>query len=180
LTLRHSRSVVIAVLAFLVAAWQAYIANDTEKRTLRAYVGIVDHHIENVALDGAPHVQVMIKNFGSTPASNVTYWIASKFDRYPKPIDLPVQPFKPDKVVLFPTDGFTATFDIGALNKVDMAGLNEGSRRLYVYGEIDYRDAFEARWCTRFRLIYGSQQMLKIGRMALAENGKEIEEHCQN
>jgi hypothetical protein len=157
---------------------QAVTADDTEKRSLRAYVGVFTHKIQNVAIKGAPHVEIAIKNFGNTPATNVVYWIFSKFDNYPDPTTLAIQDFRPDKIVLFPTDGFTTTFDIGALDQIDMDGL-ANSRWLYAYGEIDYLDAFEKKRCTKFRLMYGGQ-LLKLERMAIAGNGNEIDKACQS
>jgi hypothetical protein len=169
---------VLAYCAFRTAQEQVGISRDTEIRQLRAYVGVLDHKIQDVALNSAPRVQISIKNFGSTPATNVTYWVFSKFDSYPTPVDLPTQVFKSDRFILFPADGFTPTFDIGALNQTDITQLGE-SRWLYAYGEIDYLDAFEKNRCTKFRLMYGGP-LLKIGRMAIAGSGNEIDRDCQN
>jgi hypothetical protein len=63
-------ALVIAVLAFLAAAWQAYVANDSEKRQLRAYIGV--HQVGYMGLEDNDPIGVGFNfiNHGQTPAQN--------------------------------------------------------------------------------------------------------------
>jgi hypothetical protein len=85
-----------------------------------------------------------------------------------------VKPFRTEKIVVFPSDKFSPSFQVGqALNAADMAGLRSGERRLYVYGHIRYEDVFGVVRNTKFRLMYGSAENLKIGRLVWADDGNE-------
>lgn len=139
------------------------------ERQLRAYVGIAAHAIENVADGSVPKVTLVFKNFGQTPAKDIRYWLNSKFGEFP------AQPFKPEKFILFPTDVFSAFWTIGKLNAADMEGLKTGQRLLYVYGEITYLDAFNNKRWTKFRLFYGGDALMSIGRLGYAAEGNDAE-----
>jgi hypothetical protein len=76
-------------------------STDTEHRQLRAYVGVEDHKISGIAIGERPHLEVVIKNFCQTPASEVSYWVASIIDTARKPSRLSAAPFGGEGV-LFP------------------------------------------------------------------------------
>jgi hypothetical protein len=113
------------LLATSVAAYftgrQWLTADDQERRSLRAYIGVSDQQIHNVAINQRPRIQVKLKNFGQTPATEATYWIQSRFDTYPTPVELPEQPFRRERVAIFPQDMIGPAFDVDApLTAVDM------------------------------------------------------------
>src|SRR5208283_5251439 len=62
-------AVFIAVLAFLAAAWQGFISNDTERRQLRAYVGVDQAGLMGLEDSGPIRVGFYFTNHGQTPAS---------------------------------------------------------------------------------------------------------------
>jgi hypothetical protein len=79
-------AVAIAILAFLAAAWQGYVANDTEKRTLRAYILFESGKVE------AGQLTIKIKNSGTTPAYSVVCKLSDDWNGakgWPKFYDCP-------------------------------------------------------------------------------------------
>jgi hypothetical protein len=67
---RHFLLKVIGLFA-TAASRQASIAEDTEKRQLRAYVGTVPGDIENFGDMAKQRFVLTVRNFGETPAYNV-------------------------------------------------------------------------------------------------------------
>ncbi len=153
---------------------------DHEQRSLRAYVGVAGHTLVNVTKGQRPHSEIIIKNFGQTPASNFSYWINSTIDTAQSPTKLAEKPFSDDNV-LFPTDGSTLISEFAdPLTDTDMADISRGSAMLYVYGQIKYHDAFGERRCTKFRLMFGGDILthLTTPRLAIAPEGNEIDKNC--
>jgi hypothetical protein len=156
------------------ARYQLAVAQDTENRSLRAYIGISDHKIEDVS-GSNPILRVVIKNFGLTTATNVQYWITSHLDDYPNPTHLTPEPFRPDISVMFPGSVDSPSFSFTKLEEMDTKGINDGTKPLYVYGAIKYTDAFLCHRVTEFRLMY-MKPSLTEGRMAWAPAGNEVSE----
>jgi hypothetical protein len=139
------------------ATRQAMIAEDTEQRQLRAYVGVEDHKLSNVGSGQRPHWEITIKNFGQTPATGVSYRVASVIDYSQSPTKLSEKPFE-GSGILFPGDRMTPTNDVtNPLTPVDMTGISSGNTLFHVYGQVKYRDAFGERRCTKFRLMFGGE-----------------------
>jgi hypothetical protein len=108
---KHTRleitAVVIAVLAFLAAAWQGYIANDTEKRQLRAYVGVHQNGLMGLENSDPIGVGFDFINHGQTPAQKFHFIGIIDLLPYPLPqgyvlADAPTRP--PQDGVVFPNE----------------------------------------------------------------------------
>ena len=169
-----SASLVVSFCALLVTSFQLFTIRRNAQRQMRAYLGVLDHKISDVAEGQRPRLQISVKNFGQTPARKVQYWLHSKLDEYPLQNNLPERPFRSERIVLFPTDGTTPTFELAdPFNAADMAGLQSGNRRLYVYGQIRYTDAFDHDRNTYFRLMYGGSLNMSLGRLVWAETGND-------
>lgn len=145
---------------------------DQEQRQLRAYIGILDHKIENLAVGQTPSITLIFKNFGATPARNIKYWAESHLDQFS------AKDFKPDRLVLFPSDVFSATWTTNPFDEKDIDNLKKGETTLFVYGEIDYLDAFNCERDTKFRLIY-TGDLLRVGRLGWAPQGNDVEALCR-
>jgi hypothetical protein len=163
----------LATMALFWATWRLVKGADkTAECQLRAYVGIADHKLSGFAENQIPKIILHIKNFGQTPARKLQYWAASGFASYPLNTQLPLQSFRPETISIFPSDNFSPVITLAQpLNSADMAGLQSGNRRLYVYGHIKYEDVFGQTRNTGFRLMYGGADNLSIGRMLWAEAG---------
>lgn len=162
-------------------------SHNTAEQQLRAYVGVSNHDIAN--FDAADHkaenidvgqnlqIAVVFENFGQTPAHGVQYWLLSQFTKQPfcgdgSPLS---EKLREEKIIVFPGDGFRQYLHIGPLSQDDMAGLKSEARRLYVYGEVVYQDAFDKKRMTKFRLALGGEEALKLKRLAWCEKGNDAD-----
>jgi hypothetical protein len=165
------------------ALHSAAIAEASERRQLRAYVFIEDSELRKFGSTEAPEGDVIIKNYGRTPASAMTVWVAVKgADDFTKvsfpraPADLPItrMAFGPGGEMHWP-----APFS-RALNQAEIDSIKQGKGALFIYGEIRYRDAFDCSHFTKFRLIYGGNAGARPeGDMAIANDGNETDRNCE-
>lgn len=148
--------IAIGAVAAAAAAYFAYdqgtVSSDTEHRQLRAYLGIVplSDKQEDVG-------RVALKNFGLTPASNVTIFGESK------PIEGPFFGESLEKSiteidikakfsqVVFPSDSVAWEFgpDSSINSKKTVWGTMPNAA-FYTYGRLDYEDVFGQQHHTRF------------------------------
>jgi hypothetical protein len=155
---------IVAALQFgaLVATVWVMILNG--RRQLRAYVlpeqsGILDGTMTNPpqpARAGVPGVGMLIKNFGQTPAYQVLSWfqIAVIYPRDEETLVIP-----PLQQAFSNTLGPSATFNKllwfnRPLTAPEITDIATGVRAIYLYGRIEYRDAFTKQRFTNFRLHY--------------------------
>jgi hypothetical protein len=73
----------------LFAFWQVSISRDTERRQLRAYIGVTTAPGQPIATDllppGRPIIQLAEKNYGLTPAYHVIQEMNTTVFSYPLP-----------------------------------------------------------------------------------------------
>jgi hypothetical protein len=136
---------------------QENLMRDTAQRQLRAYIGVSAASMSRDEHSGVPQAQVDFKNFGQTPAHDVTGWIDIVFDEYPLKGILPV----PDRInhgvdVLGPGQiTILAPPQKPPLPRASIGLLGSPKLTCYVYGEIRYKDVFGHEWTTQVRLLYG-------------------------
>jgi hypothetical protein len=152
----------IAIFTFVLAAstiglWIATIltlshSRETAERQLRAYVLGYLGHIRvaaswdgELALDGS----VVLKNFGQTPASDFQSWvIIDLLDSNERPFDR-IGNAVPGGVVA-PTCEVTLPLRFGPISNDDIRAIEDGSKRIFVWGSAQYFDAFKQRRYFRF------------------------------
>lgn len=139
--------------------WQT--ASDHEWRSLRAYVGVVipqDIAKHSMVPPATPNFSIAMKNFGQTPAYNVTQRTGFAIEKYPLPDDFgfafrPEQ-IRPVPVTIFPgaINGEGSEFPFPRPLTPDEASRIQGGRnwRLYIYGTLNYYDAFNKFHYTDF------------------------------
>jgi hypothetical protein len=139
------------------------LAEDTAKRQLRAYICMDTGEVEIRA--GQPIANVHFKNCGQTPAYDVYGWIGVEVRPHPLQSPLPVRDdiAKP-KTTVGPGVGFgypgRRKSKMFTPDELSMIG---GPRTtFYVYGRVDYRDAFGSYWYTNVRLIAGGEAGLRV------------------
>jgi hypothetical protein len=140
------------------------IMRDTAARELRAYVCMSEAMIE-FRQERAPEVQVHIKNCGKTPAYDVEMWIGVALGPYPGPITLspPPEGFKKSKSLLAPGEKPHAmVFRHPVMTEQQMSILGTSQLTMFVYGDIRYRDAFGKQRITRYRLMYGGVEPMRL------------------
>jgi hypothetical protein len=156
-------AVFFAGLAFVAALWQEWVARDTEKRQLRAYVSIKAVGEMTFVPGVVPHSDLMIKNFGSTPAIKVKQRSTIEKMSYPllgnlHMADTPTLDGD-STLTIFPTEEFPATTrskipftkdEIDAISN----GVDSG-HRFYIFANLTYIDIFGKPHWTHFCGMYG-------------------------
>jgi hypothetical protein len=136
-------------------------SEQTAERQLRAYVRVVYDHarytnIWNVGIQ--PRAGLTIENVGQTPARNVVIQASMRIADHPLTGPLPPEEIDEhtSRLVVHPRD----TFKFRAKLKEPMTAAQiesilreNAAQRIYVYGRVDYADAFgHPRWTT-YRLM---------------------------
>jgi hypothetical protein len=118
----------------------------TAKRQLRAYVNITDAKFHAVPGGYPPNIVLTLKNFGTTPARNVTFRKytflanpgAETFDRPRGPINIrDLAPTQANEQVILP--------------QVNHVLIGIGAFTLFFHGIVEYKDVFGASRYTEFR-----------------------------
>lgn len=143
-------------------------AEDTAERQLRAYVGIVlppadKLHITNRYSVTVPAIVALgIQNSGSTPAYKLIQKSGITIRPYPLPDDTDFtvpSTAPPYPMTLMPGTSDTAGIQITAQRPFtanEIAAITDGrTRRLYIWGTINYEDAFGLPHYTNFCMGIG-------------------------
>jgi len=134
--------------------------NETTQRQLRAYICVSTALLKFQRPD-VPEVQIHLKNFGQTPAYDVSGWIHMWIEEYPLSIALPEPPeaFPKSKEIMGPN---CVRIFVNAKNppiptqSLPLLGTVKGT--IFAYGEVRYKDAFGVERYTKYRLIYGGRE----------------------
>jgi hypothetical protein len=129
------------------------VAQDTAKRQLRAYVAVEIVGIRGFREGWKAGFTMLVRNQGQTPAYHVR--TAEKVDILPR--ELPENyefecPFDKGEIVINPHSHITtwASRD-NEFTRAEILELSErDDRRVYVFGVVQYTDAFEAKHRTRY------------------------------
>ena len=174
-------SIIAAIGAFVAACYaggayhqsrrQADIAQDQEHRQLRAYVYAIPS-VQNFVVGQYPYVQIELKNGGQTPAYNPSFMMAYT----PEPPNLsgplPSIPGQLSVPVFTPDGTGQFIYQDHTLNESMPDGLNRAvtqsefdaimtskSDNLYIWGRVEYLDAFGHVWHTNFCFTLGASQV---------------------
>ena len=145
------------------------------RQQLRAYL-LVESAARLGEHSDHPEFQVVVKNFGQTPAYGVRTWISVVPGERGGQVSLP----GPERGMVEASDaalGPGGTFELGKRYEIDWdpAKYDEflgGRVAMYVYGEVSYRDAFRKRRSTRFRAMYHAEHF-RTGGLSIAARGNE-------
>jgi hypothetical protein len=165
---------VVAFLQFIALIATVFVMRRTAKRQLRAYIGIAGIDIKKVTLNEKPVMTVLIKNFGQTPAYRVRHWVdcavvtkgTIKFDLEAKSFsgEATLNPSDTYSVVCVMLEPLTFEQVENILNDVD---------RLFLVGDIRYRDAFGHRRKTSFRQETAGRDIIAMGRVQPSKIGNK-------
>lgn len=168
---------VVAFLQFGALVWTIAVMIQNGRRQLRAYVIGESGTIGNVANPiplyagqvlpptGAeitntacgPVAYIQIKNSGQTPAYKVLHWGNICVREYPLTSNLPPIPILVLRNASVLGPGIYSTkylFLPKPLTAQEISDLRAGIAAIYVYGEIDYEDAFGKKRVTKYRLMH--------------------------
>lgn len=144
-------------------------ANDTAAKQLRAYVGIDETFFE---LTDKAYVTTVVKNYGATPASDVSTYAnviavqninGSTYTKLPPDFDFPDQlPNGPEaehsRVVshfmLQPQQHYRSRVPLSKPEPVREIDKGARDETLYIYGHVDYTDIYSRRWRNVFCFMY--------------------------
>jgi hypothetical protein len=162
--------VIYSLLTALIAGagiGATFIARDTEHRQLRAYLGIVipNPSTNNITPPTIPIVSLGIKNTGQTPAYRAVVLSCVQLGPYPLPEN---QDFSCPNVIAAgipqgPVTIFPGSLDsLGirvvmkrSLTQAEFDSIGDGSNnRFYIWGKIQYVDAFNSGHYTNFCFSY--------------------------
>jgi hypothetical protein len=156
------------------------------RRQLRAYVfpetfDLYDGATINPpqpAHAGEPMAVLVLKNSGQTPAYKVVSLAQFQI----------IEPIHENQLVIAPLiDKFSANLGPGTsirnsprlnrhLSPQEITDINSGAKGLYLYGRIDYRDAFKKKRFTTFRMRYlGQYPPTGPGILNFTEGGNQID-----
>jgi hypothetical protein len=113
----------------------------------------------------APEVQVHVKNCGKTPAYDLEMWIGVGLGPYPGPLTFsrPPEGFRKSKSLLAPGEKPHAmVFRHPVMTEQQMTILGTPQLTMFIYGDITYRDAFGKQRITRYRLMYGGTEPMRL------------------
>jgi hypothetical protein len=151
-------AIVVAVLAFIATAWQAWVANDSEKRQLRAYIGV--HQIGFQGLEDKNPIGFgfAFVNHGQTHALDFNLIGVIDLLPYPLPanLKLPSPPDRPSQDgIIFPNESNPMVGWVLERHPMTFAEKMEilsksPDKQIYMHGVARYRDIFNKHWKTEF------------------------------
>jgi hypothetical protein len=145
---------VVALLQLVALLLTYRVMRRSARQQLRAYVSGVPDFISSFDETHTPRASFTMRNLGQTPAHNVVSRGEIAALPYPLPIGFKLPPVSGP--VSSVTDLFPNVPLIGNRTKAtpftiaELTGIRNGSMRVYIFGEIRYRDVFGRRRRTTF------------------------------
>ena len=134
-------------------------AENTAERQLRAYVFVKSMELRYFGTTRPFEVAARVKNSGQTPAYHLRTRITATLAVFPIKEFVSAPP-TPGESILGPSDELEISNVSPRTLTADERGKTvNGEYAIYVYGEIDYVDAFGRTRHTRFRGIYRGVQL---------------------
>jgi hypothetical protein len=159
-------SAIVTALLALIAWRQAFIAREqsnTSRAQLRAYV-MVDK-ATTVDFGPVPKAEVIFKNYGQTPAYNLTIWTSVEVAVDDLKNKAAAPPSGPAASGSLGPGGFVHTLDAPerVILPPEVQAVKEGRASFYVYGQALYRDVFGEAHATDFCFVYGGEEGVHPG-----------------
>ncbi|HEX9597687.1 MAG TPA: hypothetical protein VF982_12465, partial [Anaerolineales bacterium] len=156
----------IAFIAVALSIFTALSSNKTTRAQLRAYV-MLDGAVSGDFDDhGGFTVAIPTKNFGATPAHDLTQWQDIALREYPltSPLIPPDVSGHPNLAVL-PPGGISLLLPIfkRGLEEWEKTAIKRCQLAIYVFGETRYVDAFGKSRTTKFCLRSTGEQAYSLG-----------------
>lgn len=149
-------------------SWQWKTADDTERRQLRAYIGVAAGDVEDFGIEGKQRVHLVRKNHGQTPAYEVGFSSIGSFVVSPVGGRFTVNqpgacsaPSVAGLITMFPTVELPLTINTqGApAPKEQIQLVKSGDTQFVYFGNVCYRDAFGVSHYTNYCYIYKGTSM---------------------
>lgn len=172
------RSLAFSARATRAATQQVKIAEETAERQLRAYVMTGAFDVEGIADGKTPSVTIELKNSGQSPARHMTSRLDIALLENPPPVSkFTLKGIETNsRSPVAPGGSYAVTVFLDRpISDQDIIVLKGGRWALYVWGQIDYIDAFDKPRWTTFRAVFGKQQIAEEPyHMGVCEDGNDI------
>lgn len=145
-----NRGIAVAGYAAEAAHESNRITKRTAERQLRAYIGIVEGAIFWHGEDKVIRSIVTIKNFGQTPAYGVRCWMKLSVSNEGPPFERLSGEFE-SSFIIGPSAFFNVMNDIAGLPERVLPMIESKHTVVYVWGRVEYRDAFDQQRFFNFR-----------------------------
>jgi len=148
---------VIAAFTVVLAIYTVKLWRSGEKhseRDLRAYISVAGANIQKSPLLDRINARVQIRNSGRTPAYAVRRSINIIIGP-PATTEFPVLEWNDASIPLGPNETYWLE-KLREISNEERINVTVGSWGVYVFGRIEYRDAFESEQWVRFRLYFNS------------------------
>ena len=170
---------VLVVLTFVLACTavaQFGLARRTAQRQLRAYVS-VDRADFYCSEEGEPSATIVLRNSGQTPARDVVSWASiDVLERRHEETLVPPELVAVSGTTLGANGVLTKFLRFRTLNTQEIADIAAGSKVVYAFGKIEYRDVFGKLRTTSFRLGYLGAIPPKAGTVLnIADRGNDAD-----
>ena len=144
----------LVILAIGLAFQSNWIARDTAKRQLRAYLNITSLNGNPFGVGTTVAAHFTVTNSGQTPAHDVITNVS--LCKRMNPVDLNSLVLEPletsaSKLVVAAGQPIFSFAEIAATSKAEFDAFHAGQSSYFVYGHIQYRDVFGEKWVTLFR-----------------------------
>lgn len=155
-------------------------AEDTAKRRLRAYMLPEKAWLINIE-DPRLTYSFQAKNYGQTPAHQVTVWVEWRYFDDIRKIEIPTErPEIPNlSKFLIGAQGFTLHSDCIYLNDERKKKIRDGEAMFFIFGDIRYKDIFGINRTTKFRFAWGGGYEITpgpIGALDVHAEGNETDD----
>lgn len=150
------------------------LAKDTSDHQLRAYLGVSE---ARASLAGEDEIaaRLVVKNFGSTPAHNVSARVRGWVGSFPSHITTETHPLPEDQSFIG-TVHPGGTFEIYACGSIpDSAAVANGDQGLYVYGDVRYLDFNKVPRITNFCWRGTESTLLNKGELRPSFHGNDAD-----
>lgn len=178
-------TIFLSVLAFAAVSYQGYVARDTEKRQLRAYIGVVPGDVVEF-LAGKQVIKLLRKNYGATPAYEVGFsTINATIGLLTDPLtpNGGCQYLEPQKTI----DGYSSLFTMfpgvemkyeltlnNIFNEDQINAVKAGHAFFIYHGTVCYKDAFDVTHYTNYCFYYtGNDMVAKNAEWCVVHNNSD-------
>jgi hypothetical protein len=135
----------VAFLQFLALIATVFVMRRTAQRQLRAYICVESGDIELVNAGAGVRAQIRVKNFGQTPAHKAVSWASVRVFDAESPVFSMTRSERPAFRAMIGPTAVTLISRLVAISPADLAAIQAGTKRIFVWGRVEYTDAFNRR-----------------------------------
>nr|WP_294523724.1 hypothetical protein [uncultured Rhodopila sp.] len=149
-----SIATLVGLLQFAALVATYWVMRRAARQQLRAYISGLPDFVSSFDETHRPRASYTLRNVGQTPAFELVHRSGIAAFPYPLPLSFKLPPITNPMtapIVLFsniPLNGYTEKGT--PFSDIELAGIRSGLMRVYIFGEIRYRDVFHKRRWTTF------------------------------